>query len=65
MTLEAFRKERGMTQRELADRLEVDQAAISHWENKKYTPQRKYRKKIAKLMGVSLEAVDAMFHKEE
>lgn len=55
MTLAERRKAAGMTQEHVAKRIDVDQASISHWEHGKYVPQRKYRKKLAKLFGCTVE----------
>lgn len=55
MTLKELRLKAGLTQEQVAKLLEVDQAAVSNWENKKYTPLRKYQRKLAKLYGVTTD----------
>lgn len=46
MAIIDLRLREGMTQAELAKRLEVDQAAVSNWESGKNPPLPKYRKKL-------------------
>lgn len=48
-----------MTQAEVAKRLNVDQAAVSAWECGRASPQRKYRKPLEELFGVSYEELFA------
>ena len=42
-----------MRQEDVAKLLEVDQTAVSYWENGKTKPVRKYRAKLARLYGCS------------
>lgn len=49
VTLKEMRIQKGYTQKFVAKKLNVDQAAISHWESGKHAPSKKYHKKIAKL----------------
>lgn len=49
--LKKRRNECGMTQGQLASQLNVEQAAISNWESGRYSPQRKYREALAKILG--------------
>ena len=53
MELEDLRLAAGMTQRELADKLDVHQAAVSNWERGINAPLPKYRKKICKIFKCS------------
>lgn len=57
MTLKELRQKAGLTQWQVAKMLEVDQAAVSNWELGKYTPMRKYRKKLLKLYGCNEEDI--------
>lgn len=43
MSLKILREKRGLTQAQLADRINVTPASISLWESGKSTPLRKYR----------------------
>lgn len=49
MALVDLRKSAGMTQQQLADRLEVDQTAVSKWEKGINPPLLKYRKKLCNI----------------
>ena len=49
-----LRKERGLTQRELADRLHVTDKAVSKWETGKGFPDLKLLEPLAQELGVSL-----------
>ena len=55
LNLKELREKSGLTQENVGRLLDVDQAAVSHWENGKNAPSRKYRKMLAKLYGVSVE----------
>lgn len=60
MNILQLRKKAGLTQRQLADLAEVDQAAVSNWELGKCEPQRKTIPKIAKALGCSVEELRGM-----
>lgn len=47
MTLEERRKAAGLTQAQLAKKLDVGQTAISHWECGRWVPLNKYKRKLA------------------
>ena len=49
-----LRKERGLTQKELADRLNVTDKAVSKWETGKGFPDLKLLEPLARELGVSL-----------
>lgn len=61
MTLSERRKAAGLTQEVVAKRLDVDQGSVSNWERGIYVPHRKYRKKLARLYGCT---VDELFPKQ-
>lgn len=44
-----------MRQSDLAKKLDVDQTAVSNWELGKTRPLRKYHKKLARLLGCTVE----------
>lgn len=52
--MKELREQAGMTQAEVAAKLEVDQSAVSRWESGS-PPLRKYAQKLARLYGVSVE----------
>lgn len=53
--LRELRKQAGLTQAQVAKKLDVDQSAVSLWENGVNAPCRKYHKKLARLFGVTVE----------
>lgn len=55
MTLKERRLQAGLSQYDVAAALEVDQAAVSRWENGETRPVRKYRAKLAKLYGCTVD----------
>lgn len=55
MSLIELRLKAKMLQREVANKLDVSQAAVSHWETGDAKPCRKYRQKLARLYGVTEE----------
>ena len=60
MTLQQARRMKGITQQELAKRLDVEQASVSNWERGKCAPFKKYHKKIAKILGCTTEDIDEL-----
>ncbi len=52
--IKKLRKSKGVTQRELAERLEISEQAISKWENNLSNPSTKNLLQIAKIFGVSI-----------
>lgn len=55
MTLRELRENAGLRQVDVAKKLNVDQGAVSKWENGVNPPLRKYHKKLAKLYGVTVD----------
>lgn len=55
LTLREMRESVHLQQEDVARRLNVDQSAVSKWENGKARPCRKYHAKLAKLYGVSVD----------
>ena len=51
MSMKELRERRGLTQAQIADRLNVDKSSVSKWENGDSTPLRKYRRKLCELLG--------------
>ena len=51
MTLKELRKARGLSQAQLADRINVDKTSICKWETGKSTPLRKYRAALCEVLG--------------
>lgn len=49
------RKNKKMTQQELADKLEITDRAISHWENGRSIPDASLYKSLCKELGISVE----------
>ena len=57
MLLSKLRKERNMTQREVAERLSVSPQAVSKWENGTSDPSTANLLALAKLYGISAETL--------
>lgn len=55
VNLKTLRKEKGLTQPELANRLGVSRAIISFWENDIYEPTATHIIKVAKFFDVSID----------
>ena len=51
MSLKAIREKRGLSQAQLADRINVDKTSICKWETGKSTPLRKYRAALCEALG--------------
>lgn len=54
-----IRKKRGFTQIDFADALGVTQSAVSHWETGRAVPDTRQIFNIAKLLGVSVDALSS------
>lgn len=61
MKIKELRLKAGLTQVQLAKKMNVDQAAVSRWETGETNPLRKCHKKLAKVLGCTLEEL----YKEE
>ncbi len=55
--LEKIRKERGISQKQFADEMEVSRQTISSLENGKYNPSITLAFKIAKYFDISIEDI--------
>jgi ribosome-binding protein aMBF1 (putative translation factor) len=55
MRIREYRFKTGMTQVQLAKKMNVDQSAVSLWESGKTKPLKKCQKKLAKVLGITLE----------
>jgi len=53
--ISTLRKEKGMTQKELADMLNITDKAVSKWERNIACPDTQTIPKLAEILGVSLE----------
>lgn len=61
MTLVERRKAAGLTQTQVSKKVGVNQGTVSSWETGVYFPALKYRKKLARLYGCT---VDELFPKQ-
>lgn len=55
MTLKERRQAAGMSQEEVANLVNVDQAAVSNWERGVNPPLPKYQRMLAKLYGCTVD----------
>lgn len=55
MRIREIRKERGMTQSDLAKMVGVDQSAVAQWEAGKSGPHRNKLSKLAQALGCSID----------
>ena len=55
MSFPTARKNAGLTQKEVADQIGVDQTAVSFWENGKTLPRASLLSKIAMIYGVTVD----------
>ena len=55
MSIRKYRKLCGMTQKELAKAMDVDQAAVSRWETGETKPLRKTHQRLAGILGCAVE----------
>ena len=67
LKLREYREKAGLRQVDVAKKLNVDQAAVSKWENGENQISRKYHRKLARLYGVSVDELfsdntDTVFH---
>lgn len=61
-TITAYRKKLGMTQEQLAQKLEVTNQAVSKWETDQCCPDVQLLPKLADIFGIS---IDALFGREQ
>lgn len=61
LALKELRKKAGLRQEDVANRLNVDQSAVSHWETGVFKPSRKYHKALADLYRCK---VDELFEEK-
>lgn len=54
-TISTLRREKGMTQKELADMLSITDKAVSKWERDMACPDTQTIPKLAEILGVSIE----------
>lgn len=55
VSMKEMRERRGLTQAQIADRLEVDKSTVSKWESGDSTPLKKYRRKLCELLSCTEE----------
>ena len=55
ISIKTIRTERGMTQKELADKLKVDQSAVSQWESGHSGPKRNRLVEISNVLECSID----------
>ena len=60
--LKEARKAAGITQKELAERLQVYQKDISRWETSKLTPNALTLREICQILGVSADKILELDH---
>lgn len=65
MDIRTHRKRAGITQAQLARRLNVTQSAVSWWESGKWKPCKKYHKRLAKIFGITVEELTGGIDGEE
>lgn len=51
--MKELRERRGLTQAQLADRLDVDRSTVTKWELAGNVPLRKYRRRLCEVLGCS------------
>ncbi|MBO0445978.1 helix-turn-helix transcriptional regulator [Enterococcus ureilyticus] len=56
-TLKQYREEKGLTQKELAEKVGVRRETILHLENNRYNPSLELALEIAGVFGVTVEAL--------
>ena len=56
-TIRQMREARGWTQEQFAQRLGVQQSAVSAWERGQRVPRRRTQQALADLFGISVEAI--------
>lgn len=59
-TIKELRERNGMTQRDLASRIDVTTTTISAWERGMYEPRASQLRELARVFGVSMDAIDTV-----
>ena len=62
--INSLRREKGMTQKELADMLNITDKAVSKWERDAACPDTLTIPKLAEILGISRAGAYALFHSE-
>lgn len=57
MSLKQLRERVGLRQVDVASKLNIDQSAVAKWETGKSKPCKKYHKKLAKILGCTVDAL--------
>lgn len=60
-SMRTLRKEKGLTQNDIAEKLNIHQSAYSNWENGYQRPCKKYWEPLAQLLGVTVEELAKTF----
>ncbi len=55
MKIKELRVRAGLTQAQLAKKMNVDQSCVSLWESEKTSPAKKLHKKLAKVLGCTVD----------
>lgn len=55
MKIKELRVSAGLTQAQLAKKMNVDQSCVSLWDREKTNPAKKLHKKLAKVLGCSVD----------
>lgn len=55
MRIRQLRLAAGFTQEQLAKKMNIDQSTVSYWESNKTKPARKIQKKLAKVLGCTVD----------
>lgn len=58
MSIKERRLKAGMTQMQLANKVNVDQSTVSLWESGKIKPLRKIRKRLARVLGCTVDELE-------
>ena len=55
INIKFYREKAGITQKQLAKKLNVDQSAVCHWEKEKNGVSKKYIPKLVKVLGCTVQ----------
>lgn len=56
-TIRQLRQEAGISQRELASRMEISHMSVSHWETARNEPSARQLRALARIFGVPMEVI--------